>query len=291
MQLKSIWVDRGEAQDKPGQDDPSCWIIAAISRSASLGVGDQGSFWLVLRGGAQMDGREGHLLLKAGDWIALDRDSRPTLLAGRRSLALGFLLPPGGISALDHAGLPTLYPGRGTISRRNMRLALHLWRRASGQLPKSQAADAADRADPAATIRCVMHFLSSLQEDLLPLVERCPGRSQWRKRQVFARMQRARLHLDGHLNRTVTLSELAQLSNFSVWYFTKTFHAIYAEGPREMLSRTRLRQASVLLEKTTLSVGEVGAACGFENPCSFARAFRAHYGTTASGYRDVQRCA
>jgi AraC family transcriptional regulator len=291
MQLKRIWVDRGEAQDKPGQDDPSCWNIAAVSRSASLGVGDQGSFWLVLRGGAQVDGREGHLLLKAGDWIALDRDSRPTLLAGRRSLALGFLLPPGGISALDHPGLPTLYPGRGTISRRNMRLALHLWRRASGQLPKSQAVDAADRADPAATIRCVMHFLSSLQEDLLPLVERCPGRSQWRKRQVFARMQRARLHLDGHLNRTVTLSELAQLSNFSVWYFTKTFHAIYAEGPREMLSRTRLRQASVLLEKTTLSVGEVGAACGFENPCSFARAFRAHYGTTASGYRDVQRCA
>jgi AraC family transcriptional regulator len=291
MQLKRIWVDRGEAQDKPGQDDSSCWNITAVSRSASLGVGDQGSFWLVLRGGAQVDGREGHLLLKAGDWIALDRDSRPTLLAGRRSLALGFLLPPGGISALDHPGLPTLYPGRGTISRRNMRLALHLWRRASGQLPKSQAVDAADRADPAATIRCVMHFLSSLQEDLLPLVERCPGRSQWRKRQVFARMQRARLHLDGHLNRTVTLSELAQLSNFSVWYFTKTFHAIYAEGPREMLSRTRLRQASVLLEKTTLSVGEVGAACGFENPCSFARAFRAHYGTTASGYRDVQRCA
>jgi AraC-like DNA-binding protein len=69
------------------------------------------------------------------------------------------------------------------------------------------------------------------------------------------------------------------------------FHAIYGEGPRETLSRTRLHQASMLLENTTLSVGEVGAACGFENPCSFARAFRAHYGTTASGYRDVQRCA
>jgi len=47
MQLKNIWVDRGEAQDKLGQDDPSgSWKLAAISRSASLGVGDNhGSFW------------------------------------------------------------------------------------------------------------------------------------------------------------------------------------------------------------------------------------------------------
>jgi len=283
MQLKSIWVDRGEAQDKLGQDDPSgSWKLAAISRSASLGVGDNhGSFWLVLRGSAQIDCREGRLLLNAGEWIALDRDSRPTLLAGRRSLALAMLLPATSGSALDQPGLPTLYPGRGTISRRNRRIALHLWRRAAKTT----------EADPSATVRCAVHFLMSLQEGLLSFVDRCPGRSLWRKRQVFARMQRARLHLDGNLNRTVTLSELAQLSNFSVWYFTKTFHAIYGEGPRETLSRTRLHQASMLLENTSLSVGEVGAACGFENPCSFARAFRAHYGTTASGYRGIQRCA
>ena len=288
MQLKNIWVDRGEAQDKLGQDDPTGgWALAAVSRSASLGIDDShGSFWLVLRGTAQVDCREGRLLLKAGDWIALDRDSRPTVMAGRRSLALGLLLPASSGSALDQPGMPTLYPGRGLISRRNRRLALHLWRSAARHAGMPQG-----DADPAATVRCAMHFLMSLQEDLTSLVDRCPGRSQWRKRQVFARMQRARLHLDGHLNRTVSLSELAQLSNFSVWYFTKTFHAIYGEGPRETLSRTRLHQASMLLENTTLSVGEVGAACGFENPCSFARAFRAHYGTTASGYRDVQRCA
>ena len=288
MQLKNIWVDRGEAQDKLGQDQSiGGWALAAVSRSASLGIGDShGSFWLVLRGTAQLDCREGRLLLKAGDWIALDRDSKPSLLAGRRSLALGLLLPAGSGSALDQPGMPTLYPGRGLVSRRNRRIALHLWRRAARHpdLPQGDT-------DAAATVRCAMHFLMSLQEDLLPLVERCPGRSLWRKRQVFARMQRARLHLDGHLNRAVSLSELAQLSSFSVWYFTKTFHAIYGEGPRETLSRTRLHQASMLLENTTLSVGEVGAACGFENPCSFARAFRAHYGTTASGYRDVQRCA
>ena len=39
MQLQSIWVDRGETQDKVGHDDPSdCFRIGVVSRSASLGL-------------------------------------------------------------------------------------------------------------------------------------------------------------------------------------------------------------------------------------------------------------
>jgi AraC family transcriptional regulator len=288
MQLQSIWVDRGETQDKLGQDDPSdCFRIGAISRSASLGAADnQGSFWLMLRGNAQFDCREGRFRLQAGEWVALDRDSRPALLADRHALALVLLLPSSsGSSALEQRDLPTIYPGRGRISPRNMRLALHLWRRAGA----FGATRSEHPADTAGTVRHLLHFLASLQVELTSFVDRCPGRSLRRKRQVFARMQRARLYLDGNLGRMVRLSELAQLCNFSIWYFTKTFHALYQEGPRDMISRSRLQQASDLLAQTSLSVGEVGAACGFENACSFARAFRAHYGTTASGYRKSMR--
>jgi AraC family transcriptional regulator len=287
MQLQSIWVDRGEAQDKVGQDDPSdCFRIGVISRSASLGAADnQGSFWMMLRGNAQFDCREGRFRLHAGEWVALDRDSRPTLLADRHALALVLLLPSSGTSALEQHDLSAIYPGRGRITRRNMRLALHLWRRA-GAFASNHAEQPADTSG---TLRGLLHFLSTLQVELTSFVDRCPGRSLRRKRQVFARMQRARLYLDGNLGRLVRLSELAQLCNFSVWYFTKTFHALYQEGPREVSSRSRLQQASDLLQQTSLSVGEVGAACGFENACSFARAFRAHYGTTASGYRKSMR--
>jgi AraC family transcriptional regulator len=287
MQLQRIWVDRGETQDKVGHDDPSdSFRIGVVSRSASLGAADnQGSFWLMLRGNAQFDCREGRFRLHAGEWVALDRESRPTLLADRHALALVLLLPSSGSSALEQRDLPAIYPGRGRITARNMRLALHLWRRAGA----FATIPAEHPADTEGTLRHLLHFLSSLQVDLTSFVDRCPGRSLRRKRQVFARMQRARLYLDGNLGRLIRLSELAQLCNFSVWYFTKTFHALYQEGPREMISRTRLQQASDLLKDTSLSVGEVGAACGFENACSFARAFRAHYGTTASGYRKSMR--
>lgn len=285
MELQTLWLDRAEIQDKLGQDAQSGrYHLAAISRSASLGLADnQPSFWLVLRGDAQLSCREGTFALQAGDWIAVDRDSRPTLLSGRRTLAIALVMPTG--HAFEQSDLPSIHPGRGHADARSLRMALRLWRNIGCFGPDRRMAS----VDTDAAVRRILHFLSSLQDDLHRMVDRCPGRSLRRKRQVFARMQRARLYLDGNAGHQVRLAELAGLCNFSVWYFTKTFHALYEEGPRQTMSHVRLQQASELLERTSLSVGEVGAACGFESPCSFARAFRAHYGTTASDYRMVRR--
>ena len=38
---------------------------------------------------------------------------------------------------------------------------------------------------------------------------------------------------------------------------------------------------------TDMMIGEVAAASGFDNCCSFARAFRARFGVSASGYREA----
>ena len=285
MELQTLWLDRADIQDKLGQDgSPGCHHLAAISRSASLGLADnQPSFWLILRGEAQLSCREGTFQLQAGDWIAVDRDSRPTLLSGRRTLAIALVMPAG--QAFEQSDLPPIHPGRGSADKHSMRMALRLWRNVGCFGPGNRLST----PDTDAAVRRILHFLSSLQDGLHRMVDRCPGRSLRRKRQVFARMQRARLYLDGNAGHQIRLSELAGLCNFSVWYFTKTFHALYEEGPRQAMAHVRLQQASEMLARTRLSVGEVGAACGFESPCSFARAFRAHYGTTASDYRMVRR--
>jgi AraC family transcriptional regulator len=98
-------------------------------------------------------------------------------------------------------------------------------------------------------------------------------------------MQRSRLYLEGNLDRVVRVSELAELNNVSVWHFTKSFQAIYGESPQVAAPRQRLAHAAQLLLTTRLAVSEVGMACGFENNCSFSRAFRALYGVPPSRYR------
>ena len=91
--------------------------------------------------------------------------------------------------------------------------------------------------------------LSLLQRDLASRMGRCPGRSHSRKRQVFGRLQRARLFLEGHRDRVVTLTELAELTSFSNWYLSKTFHSIYDECPQVASQRMRLEHACELLAR------------------------------------------
>ncbi|MCG6630520.1 helix-turn-helix domain-containing protein, partial [Acinetobacter baumannii] len=67
---------------------------------------------------------------------------------------------------------------------------------------------------------------------------------------------------------------------------SKTFQSLYEESPQALSARLRLERASDLLRDTSMMIGEVAAASGFDNCCSFARAFRARVGVPASHYRD-----
>ena len=91
------------------------------------------------------------------------------------------------------------------------------------------------------------------------------------------------------LDRIVRISELAELTSFSSWYFSKTFLSLYDESPQAAAARLRIERAAELLESTSMMIGEVAAACGFDNCCSFARAFRARFGVSASNYRKGVR--
>lgn len=254
------------------------WI--AISRLGNLRmVGSGFTVWMQVRGSARVSAREGNFSLKPGDWLALDRDSSPEIQTARHGLTLGLVLPPDP-SGSGRRG-DTL-PGRGSMNARDLRIAIRLWRKGAETtaLPGSDAA--------ARSLQSMLLHIAALQRELDGGVSRCPGRSVRRKRQVFGRLQRARLFLEGHRHRVVRLNELADLTSFSSWYLSKTFHDIYDESPQAASVRLRLERACELLAETDWSIGEIGAACGFDNSCSFARAFRTRYGTTASAYRDAR---
>lgn len=269
-------ADRGAGPEPSQQAAGVHWPAVARLGSLRLGPGAF-SIWLQLRGEARVQAREGQFVLAAGEWLALERDSAPELVAGRHGITLGMVLPiaPGGHRC-------ELLPGRGRMAAHDLRIALRLWR---------DGRDAsAGRDDAAARALCAMlRHLATQQRDLDRGIERCPGRSMRRKRQVFGRLQCARLFLEGHRHRVVRLTELAELTSFSSWYLSKTFHGLYNESPQAASVRLRLERACELLARTDDAIGEIGAACGFDNSCSFARAFRARFRTTASAWREASR--
>ncbi len=264
----------------PVADPLARWCV--VGRSGQLRPAERGfSIWFQLRGRSRLAAREGVFDLGPGEWLALERDSAPDLQAGPHAATLGLVLLG------DAAGRnrPDLLPGHGRMTPRDLRIALRLWR--NGQRLATLAGR--DPLQAQRALQSLLVHLAAQQRGMETAIARCPGRSIRRKRQVFGRMQRARLFLEGNRHRVVRLSELAELTSFSSWYLSKTFHCIYDESPQAASVRLRLERACELLSRSDCAIGEVGAACGFDNSCSFARAFRARFRITASAYRESVR--
>jgi len=272
------------AWQSPGHPLPCDGVIdlAVVRGRGTLDPDDSHAtvLWLVLRGRVDVEAQEGDFVLGPRQWIALDRESTPRALLGRDALLLA-----AGIVSGKQRGLPSdaarsmLFPGRGRMAPGVRGLALRIWRAHAANPVRRQGSMAA------ATMGELRSFLVALQAELIDGIGRCPGHSERRKQQVLLRMQRARLCLEGQAGNGLRIADLASRINFSPWYFSKVFHAVYGIGPLQFAARMRLDHAFRLLATTRLTVTEVSAACGFENPCSFARAFRARFGMTASEHR------
>ncbi len=135
-------------------------------------------------------------------------------------------------------------------------------------------------------------LLAELLWPLLDGVARCPGRTLDRRRQIFARLQTARMFLAGHLEHLPSLNEVAALANLSRCYFVRAYAGVYGVPPIEDHQGMRMRRAAHLLTHSDLSIGEIALRCGFDAGCNFARAFRHANGTTPTAWREREKpCA
>lgn len=282
---RANWADKGQ-QLRLGPTDPSQWL-RCVGASRLGGVEMQGpdlSLWLQVRGSSWVDAKEGRFHLREGDWIAFSRDARPVVQADAHGLCVGVNIPEATLRTMAHFGEFGLHVGRGHVTADEARGIARRWYRVRRETPA-----VATGTSPTAPTRSLLLTLEQMQARYREKMQRCPGTTLTRKRQVFERMQRARLYLEGHCDRVVRISELAKRAQFSSWYFSRVFHQVYGESPQTICSKLRLQRAAGLLASTSMGVAEVGSASGFENNCSFARSFRAHFGMTASQYRAASR--
>lgn len=276
------WADRGQLLQVDAPDGAIQGGCVGVSRLGSVQVGGGFSIWVQLHGSSWVEAKEGKFRLRSGDWIAFEKDSKPAIQADRFGAAMGLMLSSDAMREMTRFADRGLYAGRGRVSRHEARIALRLWREAVARMAEHPSAGL-----DLAALRPILLHLAGVQRELAARIPRCPGRSRSRKRQVFGRLQRARLYLEGNCDRVVRISELAELTSFSSWYFSKTFHSLYEESPQAASARMRLEHAADLLTTTQMMIGEVAAASGFDNCCSFARAFRARFGVSATRYRSA----
>jgi AraC family transcriptional regulator len=101
-----------------------------------------------------------------------------------------------------------------------------------------------------------------------------------------ARIARAVTHIEANLNGALQLEDVARVACFSPFHFHRVFKGITGETLLDFVQRIRLeRAARALYVNKSASVIKVSLDYGYENPSSFAKAFKRHFGASASQWR------
>jgi len=85
----------------------------------------------------------------------------------------------------------------------------------------------------------------------------------------------------------IPVATLARATGLSVSHFNREFREWTGYSPLEYQRRQRVARARELLADVTLSVKEVAALVGFDDPYHFSRVFRQVDGLSPSQYRDA----
>lgn len=106
-----------------------------------------------------------------------------------------------------------------------------------------------------------------------------------------ARIEQSVAYMSQHLNRPLQVATLAAQVSISPSHFFALFKRRIGLAPMDYFTRLRMERAGQLLETTSLSVKEVAAELGYDDPFYFSRVFKSVHQLAPSDYRAAKRGA
>lgn len=153
-------------------------------------------------------------------------------------------------------------PGSETV-----RLAREIYREGQEGLPE----------DPFSASSMGYRFVMELVREFLP--------SGWGA-EIPSFIDKVRDYCLMHVDRELTVDELATVAGYSRYHFIRQFHKYYGMSPMEFVADLKMRLAVRLLQTEKLTVKEVADRCGFSSASYFCKVFLKHHGKTPAQFRD-----
>jgi len=105
-------------------------------------------------------------------------------------------------------------------------------------------------------------------------------------KKYFPKMKSIALFMyDNYKNPDLTIKDLANISGYSVAYFTKSFKQFMNDTPINHLNRLRLSEAKSLFYEKDLSIKEIAKMVGYKNETTFTEAFKRINGELPKDFR------
>lgn len=105
----------------------------------------------------------------------------------------------------------------------------------------------------------------------------------------FTNITAVKEYMDNHFQEKITLKSLAQLSYMSPNYMRIKFQELMGISPHSYLEEIRMDHVCRLLTESTLSIGDIASACGFDSIAYLDSVFRRKKGIAPSQYRTEHR--
>jgi len=125
--------------------------------------------------------------------------------------------------------------------------------------------------------------MNALERLLLLCQEQLPGAGH----SMDGRIRRVVEYVHSHLWLPLSLETLSETVHLSPSRFCHLFRAETGMAPLQYIGLQRMQRAASLLERTTLSVGEIAAEVGME-PFHFSSKFKAQTGSSPRAYREAR---
>ncbi|QBB70121.1 AraC family transcriptional regulator [Pseudolysobacter antarcticus] len=279
----SLLSSASDAMQRQGDEGIHVLLCEAYSR-VSVPAGMVG-LWCPLSSGIWAEALGSRFFIKRGNVYTSDLDYPHEISAPVHGVCIGVLAKHSvwcqlmSMSSKDGSVLPVVFPANDAKPVGLRLTLLQMVRRtlSSSELPGKSAAE---------------HFgqlMVQMQEHFSLMLQRCPGSSEARRRQIFLRLQRARHLIQTSPSKNIDISRLGVLTNYSANQLIRLYGRIFGETPYSSVLRTRVELARSLIRDTNMGFSEVSRLSGFENRTSFARAFKIYSGTTASSFRIALR--
>jgi AraC family transcriptional regulator len=103
----------------------------------------------------------------------------------------------------------------------------------------------------------------------------------------FQKLNRILDYINDHLDREVSLAELATTIDLSSYHFTRLFKQSMGIAPHQYLIERRIDAAKRLLATTHLSIADIAYQVGFSSQSHLTTLFRKRVGMTPAAYRNA----
>lgn len=91
--------------------------------------------------------------------------------------------------------------------------------------------------------------------------------------------------VEAHIFTSISISELAQLTNLSLSSFKRTFAQVYDDTPARFRTKRRIEKAKQLLALSENSIGHIAFEVGFLDVAHFSKVFKSVAGVSPSTFR------